>query len=247
MAKVKGIMPLVGTLGGINFYYRKGELIARAAGGGFNRKSIKTSPNMKRVREQNSEFGNCSQTNKQFKLALKPFLNGYVDGTLHSRLMGLFLKLKTLDALNTRGERTVAVGVSTPFGKKLLKDFVFTPKRPTLLSAQFNFDWTSTTLNITNFGIEWVKFPEQADILEISLQVLRFDFNTLSFTSEYSTPSVLTRDFVGDSISLNAIEPSGTGQLLAVARVCFYQVVNGQNYLLSGDGAYGLSIVSIKP
>lgn len=32
MAKQKGIIKLVGTLSGINFYYRNGEVIARVAG-----------------------------------------------------------------------------------------------------------------------------------------------------------------------------------------------------------------------
>lgn len=245
MAKVKTIVPIVGTINGINFYYRKGELIARRAGGGFNGKAIKKSPTMKRVREQNTEFANCSAVNREFKLALHPILGGYKDGTLHSRLMSLFLKIKTLDAVNARGERRVAEGLNTSFGIRLLKDFVFTPKRSVLLPAQLNFDWATFTLQATNFDMKWVKFPAQAHFMEVTLQLVRFDFESLEFTSELGIPLNLTKDFTDDSFSLTTAEPSGTGLLLAVVRVCFYQSVNGQSYLLSGDGMLGVQIVSV--
>lgn len=42
MAKVKNIVGLQGTIGGVNFYLRKGVPLARAAGGGFNGDAIKT-------------------------------------------------------------------------------------------------------------------------------------------------------------------------------------------------------------
>ena len=73
MAQQKGIIPLVGTLGGINFYYLNGKAVARTAGGGFNGKAIKTKASMQRVRENVSEFGHCSEVNKAFRQALRPF------------------------------------------------------------------------------------------------------------------------------------------------------------------------------
>jgi len=247
MAKVKGVVSIVGTIGGVNFYFRKGELIARKAGGGFNGKAIKKSPTMKRVREQNNEFANCSAVNKAFKLALRPILEGYVDGTLHSRLMSFFLKVKTLDAESKRGERQVAKGIVTTFGRKLLKDFVFTPKHGSLLPAQLSFDWNTFSLHVNGFDVSWIKFPQQADYLEVKLQLVRFDFNTLQYHISNSSTQMINRGYTGNSFSLTAIEPEGTsGLLFAVARVSFYQTVNGNPYLLAGDGALGVSVVSVK-
>ena len=51
MATQKGIISLTGTLGDINFYFRKGKAVARKAGGGFNGKAIKTKPSMVWIRE----------------------------------------------------------------------------------------------------------------------------------------------------------------------------------------------------
>lgn len=73
VAKQTGIIPLVGALNGINFYYLNGKAIARKAGGGFNGKAIKTKVSMQRVRENASEFGLCSDVNKAFRTALMPF------------------------------------------------------------------------------------------------------------------------------------------------------------------------------
>jgi hypothetical protein len=70
MAKQKSIIPLSGTLDGINFYIRKGTAVARKAGGGFNGKAIKNSPKMARVKENNTEFGHYSFVEKVFKDSL---------------------------------------------------------------------------------------------------------------------------------------------------------------------------------
>ncbi|QDO94395.1 hypothetical protein FNB79_10625 [Formosa sediminum] len=42
MAKQKGILPIVGTIGGFNFYYLDGKPVMRVAGSGFNGEAIKT-------------------------------------------------------------------------------------------------------------------------------------------------------------------------------------------------------------
>ena len=247
MAKVKGIIPIVGTIGGINFYYRKGELIARKAGGGFNGEAIKTSPRMVRVREQNSEFANCSAVNKVFKLALKPMLTGYKDGTLHSRLMSLFLKIKTLDGLNKRGKRTVASGLTTTFGKKLLTDFDFTPKRTSLIPAYTSFDWITNSFIVNGFDINRLAFPANASFMELALEVVRFDFENLTFTKTQATPYIISKSFDLTSFSMHATTPDGNnGLLFAVARVSFYQEVNSNAYLLPGEGNFGIKIVSIN-
>ena len=92
MAKVKSIIALNGTIGDINFYKRKGVLLARTAGGGFNGEAIRTKASMVRVRENGSEFKGCMQTVQFFKQGLQPFLSTFKDGTLHQRLVSLFTR-----------------------------------------------------------------------------------------------------------------------------------------------------------
>jgi len=63
MARQKGIVKLDGTLGGLNFYTRIGEPLARASGGGFTTDSMKRSVLM---RGNTSEMGLASTANKVF-------------------------------------------------------------------------------------------------------------------------------------------------------------------------------------
>lgn len=243
MAKQSGIVFFEGTLGGINFYYRKGVPTARRAGGGFNRAAIKHGKHMERVRESNSEFAMCSQVNKHFKQALVPFLAGHKDGTLHSRLMGVFLGIKDLDTVHKRGQRTVAVGYGTVQGKRLLMDFDVTPERPRLLDCDYGFDWDSLEFDVSGYGVGAAKFPKGADYMEVLVGVVRFDFDLKVFERVMAAPLVIDRDFDGDSFAVTVSElPEGQGELIAVARVAFYQRVNGKGYLLPGGAGFGVAM-----
>ena len=76
MARQKGLIKLVGTIDGINFYVRKGTPVARKAGGGFTSERVKHSPALVRTRENSREFGHVSKFKKLFRMGLFPFLNG---------------------------------------------------------------------------------------------------------------------------------------------------------------------------
>ena len=247
MAKQRGIVFFEGTMGGINFYYRKGVPTARAAGGGFSKKAIKTSAKMVRVRENNSEFSGCSLVNKVFKQSIKLFLIGYTDGTLHSRLMQLFLKIKDLDLVSERGDRHVLQGLQSLMGEQLFRDFMFTPKRSALLPCTYGFDWDTLTFNVAGFNVNQAGFPAEATYMELLLGVVRYDFTTDVYTQVIESPLVIGRDFVGDGFSISVLElPAGTGVLYAVARVAYFQEVNGKGYILPGGGAFGLEVVGVR-
>lgn len=246
MAKQAGILPLIGTLGGVNFYYRKGVPTARAAGGGFNREAIKHSPTMKRVREQNTEFAHCSKLNKHFKLSIKPLLSDYKDGTLHYRLMQLFTKIRDCDTVSEHGKRRVHLGLQTEFGKRLLQDFRFTPKRSHLLPCDYTFDWDSLSLRVKGFQVKHIKFPEQADFMTISLGVLQFDFEQLIYSDLNINSIIIEKDFKGSALSLDCPDiPSGNGSLLVLARTAFYQKIGDRDYILPGGDGIGIEVVGI--
>lgn len=243
MARQKGIVRLHGTLGGINFYDRSGESLARGSGGGFNKHSAKK---YRRIQEQIEEMTAASVTNKVFKQSFISLLTGYRDGTLHYRLQSLFMRIKDLDTLSGRGQRTVANGIETPYGKRLLKDFDFTPKRSVLVNGTLAFDWTTYTLTVSQFDIANAGIPNTADVMGLLLLTVRFDFEALTFVTEKSALLELGRDFGGNTFSLQtAALPDGDGLQFAMLRVGYYQQVNGVNYLLPGDGQFGLGIVGV--
>lgn len=249
MAKQTGIIKLEGTLGGINFYTRKGKPVARKAGGGFTKESIKNSPTMERVRENNTEFGDCSKVKKCLKASLHPFLYQYKEGELHARMMQVFQQIKMCDTISVRGKRNVGIGIATPMGELLFQKFVYTPKRSVskTLMGSGSLDWDSFSYSIRRFAIKNVRFARSATHFEVSFGVLCFDFNTLDYALFMGTPLLIGRDFEATSFSLSPTNlPVGTGSQLAFVGLKFYQEVNGVLYLLQNENAIGLELVGSR-
>ncbi len=247
MAKQIGIIPLTGTLKGINFYVREGKPLARKAGGGFSSDAIKKKPKMVRVRENASEFGHCSSVKKHFRLSLSPFLCIRKDGKLHGRMMQLFMKLKNLDRINIRGQRRVGPGIDTEAGKQLLRNFVFTPDCDVLavLGAAGNYDSMAGTYSLTNFDIRNVWFPEGATHLALTLGLLHFDFESLEQELKLSPPLYLDKEFTGTSLSLNVAPPSVFGVAVAVLGMKFYEEVNGVFHIFKSAKAVGVEVLGV--
>lgn len=248
MARQKGIIQLEGTLGGINFYIRKGKAVARKAGGGFNGKSIKTSPTMVRVRENNSEFGDCSKVKKCFKMALHPFLYSYKEGTLHGRMMQLFHQIKICDVVSERGKRSVGNGITTAMGKLLFQQFAFTPKRSVskTLLGNATFDGDAFTYTMRDFDVKKVRFAVSSTHFEVCLGVLFFDFASLNTKMFMSDPLLVDRDYLADSFSLSPKDAVvGEGVRFAFVGLKFYQEVNGVMYVLQEEAAVGLEVVGV--
>ena len=246
MAEQKGIIPLVGTLGGINFYYLNGKAIARKAGGGFNGKAIKTKRSMQRVRENASEFGHCSSVNKAFRTALVPFFRGYRFPYFHSRLMGLFTRLKDLDAINKRGQRRVANGIAHSDGLKLVEHFNYTPVCNVGQVLPFGFAINSSNfeLTITDFDINQVGFVEGATHIALLYGVLDFDFDSLDSQLHLAPTLVLDAIDMVSSLTLTpGTLPSGLGTTLCVLGVRFYQAIDGALYALNGKDSVGISVL----
>lgn len=231
MARQKGIIELEGTIGGLNFYYRKGKPVVRKSGGGFNGKAIKSKDSMVRVRENGCEFGMCMQAVKAFKSGLVPFLTQFKDGELHHRLVSLFTKIKCLDAVSERGKRTVGNGLNTQAGTALLQLYVLTAGKnlESLLGQRFCFDF-ETGLLLDNFDGGLLRFPDGSTHLKLVVGFLRFDFESLNHRLVLSEAVYLDKASSG-TFSLCPIEPNAaSGMAIGVVFGQYFQVLNGSCY-----------------
>ncbi len=245
MAKQKGILPLTGTLDGINFYMRNGKAVARAAGGGFTAKAIKNSPNMERIRDNNTEFGNTSRVKKIFKDSLFPFFGMQKDETLHSRMMQLFMKIKDCDLTSERGKRQAGIGLLTTEGKQLLTSFDFTPLQLVLRNSVY--DATTFTYTIANLDPNELSFTNGATHLELRLGVLVFDFEELKASLFASEPVIIAKGSPLTNFSLAPTEtPNGNGKCIVVLGYRYVQEVNGTFYPLKDKMVYGLRVVEVS-
>lgn len=247
MAKVKSIIALKGTLGGINFYTRKGVLLARTAGGGFNGEAIRTKASMQRVRENGSEFKGCVQTVQFFKMGLQPFLSTFKDGTLHQRLVSLFTKIKKEDVLAVRGLRTVFGGLQTAAGQGLLKNYLLTSgsRLEGVLQQKALFDW-ETGLSIPDFEGGRVSFPGGATHLELQIGYLTLDFE--NFTSSFgSSETVFLSPATVGTLVIPAPAPvAAEGVTVGVVLARFVQEVNGELYPLKSEQNVVLEVLSLR-
>jgi hypothetical protein len=247
MAKQKEIIPLVGTIGGINFYFRKGVAVARSAGGGFNGRAIKNKPSMIRVRENNSEFGHCSTVKKQFRIALFPFLKYYKESTLHGRMMQLFQGIKNCDTISMRGARKVGIGLLTPNGTQLFKEFLFTPKCNVnfVVPMKGSYDAVSCLYTVVDFDISLVRFPKGATHMELQFGVLGVDFDLGIYKMFMGDAIVFERNVEVAAFSLfPLLLPDAGLHRYAFLGLTFYQEINGALYVFKEDGNVGLAIVS---
>ena len=248
MAKVKSLMVIEGTLGGINFYLRKGVAVARKAGGGFSGKAIKNSPNMVRVREHNSEFGHVSKVKTVFKRALHPFLGYHYDSSLHGRMMKLFLSIKNRDEISERGKRSVGIGLQSEVGRKEMLSFPFTPKR-SIQDTFFKkgiFDENSLTYLLNGISPSAVHFHKNAEMMELKMLILVLDFDTLNYKTYVSEAQKFEKDFTENSVELTVDNlPQQEGLKFVFVGMKFYQKQGADFYLLKEDGSLGLELVHI--
>lgn len=248
MAKVKSIVALKGTIGDINFYKRKGVLLARTAGGGFNGEAIRTKASMQRVRENGSEFKGCMQTVQFFKQGLQPFLSTFKDGTLHQRLVSLFTQIKNLDAVAARGSRTVFGGLQTAAGLGLLNPYLLTSgsRLEEVLQQTTVFDWANG-FSITDFEGQRVSFPAGATHLSLQIGYSSLDFAQQTSSFRSSDTVYLSPPDVG-TVFIPAPAPTDTeGMQVGVVLARFVQEVNGQFYALKSEGSVVLEVVGLRP
>jgi hypothetical protein len=233
MARQIGIIKVKGTIGDLNFYDSKFGPLVRKAGGGFNSKAIKTKPSMIRVRENASEFGRVAKVKQLFRMGLEPFLHSCKDTTRHGRMMRILQEIKVYDSVSERGKRDVALGLATPMGNKLWKDFELTERSPTtLLPGIYTIDEVTHALTLSGLKLHSVVFPKGATWVEVQYGVLELDFNALTFVLHQSTPIFLAKDFQDTSITMPLLSSSfGGGTLFPVVGVRFYQEVGGEKYL----------------
>lgn len=245
MAKYTIKLPLKGTYGEVNFYYRQGKPTQRKGGGGFTSESIKNSPKMQGIRDNNSEFGHCSRIKKHFMEALMPFFGENTDGTLHGRLMKLFMAIKDLDEESAKGQRTISRGMDTATGRRWMKDFAFTPgvSVQRVLGGELKYEAETGFLIAPRFDPKTITYPKGADCFIVLYAVLDFDFETGDFEVFAAAPLVVEKGSPAFELVLRPDRvPSNTGKTLAVAGVRFYERVNDGLYALNSVEAKGVGV-----
>jgi hypothetical protein len=257
MSKQKGVIKLVGNIGGMSFYTSNGEYLARTAGGP-TKERIATGANFVRTRENNAEFGGSAKVGKAFRTSLNSVIQTMGGSTLTASLTRLFKSINA-KAGGVRGERPIALTANKAQAKglELNEKVSFTSVFNAPHTVTADADRVDITFSIPAFiPKNFINPPAGATGFRIAgavgwLSDYSFDSSTLSYepdvpeqnsTSIVAYSHILPIDNNGTTITLSATAPSGLVPDAGISVICglgieFYQKVNDVDYLLAQGNA----------
>ena len=242
MGKLDGIIKIQGTLDNLTFYKTADGHLVRTKGG-VSKSRIMNDPAFQRTRENGTEFAESAHAGKMLRTSVGTMLFHAKDRRLSSRMLSIMSQIKNLDSTSARGERQVAIGLTTAEAKLLLKGFDFNAQAAlrSIFYPLFVLDTVSGKVTIADFiPKEQIKAPEGATHFSMQSAFVNVDFATGVFETTYSPLENHILDNTLTSFSLTPSAPAtGSGTALYLLLIEFFQEVNGVQYVLN-NGAYNV-------
>ena len=249
MARQKGIIKLLGTVGDITFYKAKEGFLAREKGG-VDKNRIMNDPNFQRTRENGEEFGRAGASGKMLRTAFRAVLMNSSDSRMVGRLTREMVKVLQKDEVSERGQRNVIDG-----DLSLLKgfDFNINGKLSTTLYAPY-----SVTLDRVDGDVivdipafipaNMINAPSGTTHFKIEAAAAVVNFTDGSFNVSNADTGILPYDAVATSaISLATTLPANsTEPIFLVLGVEFYQEINGEMYVLKNGAYNALQLIEVS-
>lgn len=245
MAQSNSNLRIEGTLQETTFFKRNGKTFARDRGG-VSAERIATDEKFARTRENGMEFGRTAKSGKLLRDTLRDMMKTGADGQVTGRMVHSLTKVKNLDDVSARGERSVAIGITKPGALNLVMDFEFRKNLAlgSVLYAPYTVDATSGEVDIPNFiPKNSLSYPAAATHVRLTSAFAKVDFGSAERSIEYSATTTLAIDTTSTNVRLApAAVPASSGTKLYVLHVEFTQMVNGQHYSLNG-GKYNVMAI----
>jgi len=248
MAKLKGIIKLEGTLDNLTFYKAKEGYLVKTKGG-VSKERIENDPAFERTRENGSEFGSSAISGKLLRTSVRNLMIRAKDNRVSSRITQVMTQIKNFDTTSIRGERNVAVGLTTTEGKATLKGLDFNNRAilSAVLFAPFSVNGATGEITIPNLiPANDISYPSGATHVSFTAAYLKVDFDTADNAIEYSPTVNIPIDTTAASQTLTpAGVPAGTGNDIYLLLVEFFQEINGVQYILKNGAFNVLNIVEV--
>ena len=256
MAKQKGPLKYVGTIGDIRHFKIKGqEGYFAGMSGGPTDAQVKTAPEFERTRENMNEFGGCARAGKSVRVALSEVLNGMTDPQCTGRLTSLMKKINLEDGTEARGVRKIEISTQRTylygfgFDKNIsFSSVVYVPYSLTSSVDRLTSTLTTLAVNPTNsinapIGATHFRFINAIGVVSDfayndatgTYEPTNPDLNELS-SSIYGAYSPLNAAYAGETLACSL--PPATVMTADISVVnCigieFYQEVKGKYYKFS--------------
>lgn len=235
MGTLEGIIRFTGSFDGLSFYKMRGKIVVRRTGG-FKGAAIKTQANYARTRENASQFGYCAGVGKALRMALYPFVRKIRTPYLHNHVVSLLNQMVKFDRVSLRGGKTLMLGLSSEEGYSLLKGFDFNKELSlkNVFPVAYTVSLAEGKFVVPTFSMSQVSFPSGATHIGLQFMMLRFDFDLLDYQLQTSEVVYFAKADREASCELVANLVGGSGSLLGLVFVSFYQEINGEQYALEG-------------
>ncbi|ESU19488.1 hypothetical protein FEDK69T_31600 [Flavobacterium enshiense DK69] len=139
MARQKGVLKYVGTLGDVRHFKIKGqEGYFAGMVGGPSGEQVLTAPEFERTRENMNEFGACAKAGKSVRTGLSQLMKQMSDTQVAGRLTAIMKKINLEDQTEARGYRKIEISSQ----RNYLIGFEF--DKNTSLNGIFNAPFTVT-------------------------------------------------------------------------------------------------------
>ncbi len=147
MAKQRGVLKYIGTLGDIRHFKIKGQE-GYFAGmiGGPSGEQIKTAAEFERTRENMNEFGGCAKAGKSVRSGLSNLIRTMADSQVTGRLTSIMKKINLEDGTEARGYRKIEITSQ----RQYLEGFNF--DKNLSFNSVVNIDFDTTHVTARNEG-----------------------------------------------------------------------------------------------
>ena len=147
MARQKGVIKYVGTLGDIRHFKIKGqEGYFAGMVGGPTSDQVLSAPEFERTRENMNEFGACAKAGKSVRTGLSQVMKQMADSQVTGRLTSIMKKINLEDQTEARGYRKIEITTQ----RNYLKGFEF--NKNTSLNGILNAPYSLTHTNDRESG-----------------------------------------------------------------------------------------------
>jgi hypothetical protein len=208
-------------------------------------KKKKASP---RTQEQAAEFGRAGRAVRLVRTAFYPLLKDLNDLHQSARLMTKLHEAIKGDPIHGRGKRTATAGDLT-----YLEGFDFNAKQQlarvfmTRFEAAIDRKTGQCMLHIPAFTpSQAISYEGNITHVEITAMAAMLDFERESIVADMATSELCAIKQRATILLQPAVTPHSKLPILLAMRLRFYQVVNGQPYLIGGAGKTVLNIVKAE-
>lgn len=248
MAKFEGIFDIEGTLKGMTFY-KTSEGIRIRTKGGISKKRIMNDPAFARTRENGAEFSHSAKMAQLLRHSVSTMVDNGKDNRTSSRLNQMMSRIKNMDVVNVRGERTVKEGLNNPLSLPLVTGFDFNKNSNlgSVLKKQYLLDTIAGTLSLNAFiSGKHLQLPAGATQIGLRLGASLVDFGAGTYVFvESPQESLLVQMFtpIDTTLTLPSL-PDGTGLLCFFFLIEFFQEINGVAYPLKNKQHNVLNLIA---